>query len=678
MTERDEPGDDPHTQFEPPSSSGPKLAGDAAENAWFSRPPTAEEPAPQDREATARRPTAHAMIGALLNHIYRVDRFIAAGGMGAVYEGINVNTDERVAIKIILPHLAADPRIQTLFRNEARTLTRLSHPGLAQYRVLAYEPLINVFYIVTEFIDGPPLSEVLSQQSADAAQLRSFALRLASGLAAAHEWGTIHRDISPDNILLPQGKLEKAKIIDFGIAKDLEAANKTVVGDGFAGKFSFVAPEQFGDPDSVGPWTDVYSLGLVLLAVARGAAPSMGTSILDAIEARKTIPDLSAVPADLRDVIAKMLEPDHRKRYQSMREVVAAFEEPQPRQGARGGGRGERRGARRLFEDLPRPALWISGGVIVLAAGFVAVASLWSMLSPPLAVRPSTPARRAVPVEEKLRGAIEASLVAIPCTWFDIGYPSAARNGMLVELSGVDGTPDAVARVAAAARADGMTARIDAAGVFAVDRRSCGLLDAFRQFREPSSAVGRALIPSQSQFHLQQNPQGCVEKGMKQALIVMDIKIEDTTEDFSNSRYGCERRCPATRRGPCAFQQPFVVDPAVGQRSRKRLLSADVLRRSKYHAFQSRRPYRAAAHQRAGSVRSRPESGCDRHADRISRLARPVCCTRTSAALENADGVVSGFERLILADRHRSQSFFRNGTRAGRCQRRFAVPIPAR
>jgi serine/threonine-protein kinase len=534
MSERDKPDDDPHTQFEPPPSVGPKTAGSGAEDAWFSRASAStEEPTSQDREHMARRPTAHAMIGALLNHIYRVDRFIAAGGMGAVYEGINVNTDERVAVKIILPHLAADSKIQALFRNEARTLTRLSHPGLAQYRVLAYEPLLDVFYIVTEFIDGPPLSDVLSQQSADAAQLRSFAIRLASGLAAAHEWGPIHRDLSPDNILLPLGRLEKAKIIDFGIAKDLEAVNKTVVGSGFAGKFAFVAPEQFGDPDSVGPWTDVYSLGLVLLTVARRAPPPMGASIVDAMEARKSIPDLSALPVDLRDVVAKMLEPDHTKRFQSMRDVVTAFEEPKPAQAVRVEARAGGRTAPRLFQGMPLPALWVLGGSVALAAMFVAAMFVWSTFSTAPAVRYSVPAQPGVPVEEKLRSAIEASLVTIPCTWFDIGYPTAARGGMQVELSGVSGNPDAVARVAAAARAKGMTARVDATGVFVVDRRSCGLLDAFRQFREPSSDVGRALIPGRSQFHLQKNSEACVEKGMRQARIVMDIKVGNLADDFT-------------------------------------------------------------------------------------------------------------------------------------------------
>jgi serine/threonine protein kinase len=70
-----------------------------------------------------------------LNHIFEVKRFIARGGMGEVFEGINVNSDERVAIKVILPHLAADPRVQAMFRKEAKTLTTAQPSALVQYRV---------------------------------------------------------------------------------------------------------------------------------------------------------------------------------------------------------------------------------------------------------------------------------------------------------------------------------------------------------------------------------------------------------------------------------------------------------------------------------------------------------------------------------------------------------------
>ena len=92
-----------------------------------------------------------------------VKRFIARGGMGEVFEGVNVNSDERVAIKVMLPALAADASVIALFRKEAKTLTKFSHDALVKYRTLAQEPQLGVLYIVTEFIDGTNLSDVLGE-----------------------------------------------------------------------------------------------------------------------------------------------------------------------------------------------------------------------------------------------------------------------------------------------------------------------------------------------------------------------------------------------------------------------------------------------------------------------------------------------------------------------------------
>ena len=175
-------------------------------------------------------------------------RFLARGGMGEVFEGCNVNTDERVAIKVMLPQMAADEKVVAMFRKEARTLTKLQHEALVSYRVLAQEPQLGVLYIVTEFIEGVELADTLGKVAARRRTSSSGLLRrLASGLGAAHKLGAIHRDMSPDNVLLPGGDVHQAKIIDFGIAKDLDASSATIVGDGFAGKLNYVAPEQLGD-----------------------------------------------------------------------------------------------------------------------------------------------------------------------------------------------------------------------------------------------------------------------------------------------------------------------------------------------------------------------------------------------------------------------------------------------
>ena len=287
---------------------------------------TAESDAPNP-DQTVFQPSVQAkggvQVGTLLNGIFEVQRFITRGGMGEVYEGVNINTDERVAIKIILSHLASDPQIQALFKNEAQTLVRLSHQALVQYRVLGREPQLDVYYIVTEFIDGPTLTEVYTTLKPSLEQFKGFIRRLAEGLNAAHQNGKIHRDMSPDNVMLPGGNLSQAKIIDFGIVKDLDPSKGTIVGDGFAGRLGFAAPEQFGSfKREIGAWTDVYSMGLVVLTLAAGRPVDMGGNLADAMDRRREVPDVGAVPASLRPLLAKMLEPDPANRLRSMTDVI--------------------------------------------------------------------------------------------------------------------------------------------------------------------------------------------------------------------------------------------------------------------------------------------------------------------------------------------------------------------
>jgi serine/threonine-protein kinase len=315
-----QPGSTPPVQPPPQQGSAPPGAGSAAPMGG-SRPPLGSNQSFGGGQMDGGN--RGIQIGDVLNHIFEVQRFIARGGMGEVFEGINVNSEERVAIKVILPHLARDPQVQAMFRKEARTLTRLTHSSLVQYRVLAQEPQLGVFYIVTEYIDGANLSDVLKELDPDPAQLVGLVRRLAQGLSAAHELGAIHRDISPDNVMLEDGRLDRAKIIDFGIAKDLDAGAATIVGDGFAGKLNYVAPEQLGEYGrSIGPWTDVYSLALTVLAVCGKKDVDMGGTLVDAVDKRRAPIDMKAAPRELLPVLQEMLKANPEERLRSMEEVI--------------------------------------------------------------------------------------------------------------------------------------------------------------------------------------------------------------------------------------------------------------------------------------------------------------------------------------------------------------------
>ncbi len=136
---------------------------------------------------------------------------------------------------------------------------------------------------------------------------------MAGGLAAAHEAGIVHRDVTPDNIILPGGDPARAKIIDFGIARLAET--KTVIGTGFAGKYAYASPEQFGlQGGEVTLRSDIYSLGLVLAQASRGRALDMGAEYPNVIAKRSSVPDLAEVDSRLIPLLQAMLQPDPRQR----------------------------------------------------------------------------------------------------------------------------------------------------------------------------------------------------------------------------------------------------------------------------------------------------------------------------------------------------------------------------
>jgi len=268
------------------------------------------------------------LVGATLNDNYEVTRYIAQGGMGEIYEGRQIRGNVKVAIKVILPQFAADPEFYKLLEREADLLATLGHDAIVKFRGLSHDPRSQLDYLTLEYVHGPSLEDQMGVGQIDPQSCRSLLRRLASGLEAAHEKGVYHRDLSPDNVLLRDGRIERATIIDFGIAKDADASKKTVIGAGFGGKLGFAAPEAFGlFGRDIGPWTDIYSLALVVAAAARGRAIDMGTATpIDAIQARQSVPALDGIEPWLASVLSRMLEPDPATRIRSMADVIAAVD----------------------------------------------------------------------------------------------------------------------------------------------------------------------------------------------------------------------------------------------------------------------------------------------------------------------------------------------------------------
>jgi hypothetical protein len=262
--------------------------------------------------------------GTRLNGIYEIERLIGVGGMGEVYKGRAIQTGDAVAIKTIRPEMAENQAALALFRKEAAALHNLSHDAIVRYYVFSVDPDIGSPYLAMEYVDGEPLSEIIQQGPLDYEAVRVLQRRLAAGLQAAHDLGIIHRDLSPDNVILPAGQAGRAKIIDFGIARSTRLGDVTVIGGGFAGKYGYVSPEQLGlYGGEVTARSDIYSLGLVLARAMSGPAFDMGGNQLEVVEKRRRVPDLSAIDSRMRPLLNGMLQPRPEDRPASMAEVAA-------------------------------------------------------------------------------------------------------------------------------------------------------------------------------------------------------------------------------------------------------------------------------------------------------------------------------------------------------------------
>jgi serine/threonine protein kinase len=210
---------------------------------------------------------------------YRILAAVEGGGMGRVYRAHDPQLDRVVALKV--------PRVEALregpavwaqrFLREAQSAARVRHPNVCPiYDVGEHD---GTPFVVMAFIDGPSLAECLRgpspyEQPAEAARL---VRQVAEGLGAVHDCGLIHRDIKPGNILIDRGG--QALLTDFGLARPEQDAEHLTAEGVMVGTPAFMAPEQAsGEAGRVGPWTDLYSLGVVLYRLLAGRLPFVGTT----------------------------------------------------------------------------------------------------------------------------------------------------------------------------------------------------------------------------------------------------------------------------------------------------------------------------------------------------------------------------------------------------------------
>lgn len=274
------------------------------------------------------------ILGMVIDGRWRVDSKLGEGGMGAVYQGRQVNIDRKVAIKTLRRELTSSPEFMARFEQEARAAGKISHPNcVTVFESGRADSLGGMLYLVMEYLEGEVLSGRLTRQRLTLEESLRVAIQVASGLAAAHEMGIIHRDLKPDNIFLVSvpGDDIHAKVLDFGIAKVSDGDSKMTKSGMIMGTPQYMSPEQCHGR-AVDVRTDIYALGTIIYEMLSGRTPfNSPTPITVLFEVVNSPPpsltDLGVrVPREVEAYVMRMLAKDAADRPGSAMEVKRELE----------------------------------------------------------------------------------------------------------------------------------------------------------------------------------------------------------------------------------------------------------------------------------------------------------------------------------------------------------------
>ena len=267
---------------------------------------------------------------------YEIISAIGKGGMGEVYLAQDTKLERKVAIKFLSEDFSQDSDKLNRFIQEAKAASALNHPNiLTVYEIGKFE---ETNFIVTEYIDGKPLNEVVVRERHEIHKALNFAIQISSALAAAHDAGIIHRDIKSNNVMVRTDGI--VKLLDFGLAKltnqntaenfdqEAETLAKVVTMPGMLmGTPTYMSPEQVRGKE-VDVRTDVFSFGILFFEMLTGKRPFDGESFADIMGAilKDDAPALSRfiedIPPELEHIVNKTLRKDREQRYQNVKDLV--------------------------------------------------------------------------------------------------------------------------------------------------------------------------------------------------------------------------------------------------------------------------------------------------------------------------------------------------------------------
>jgi serine/threonine protein kinase len=259
---------------------------------------------------------------ALLMPHYSITRLIGRGGMGAVYQGVQLSLDRDVAIKLLPPELGAEPEFEARFKREAMALARLNHPNIVQIHDYG-QTIGGHHYIVMEYVDGSDLHQLIRSGGLDVAEALNAVGQICGALDFAHGEGFVHRDIKPANIFITRKGV--LKIGDFGLAKLTGAgspggndADHLTRSDVIMGTLHYIAPEQLGGNDAIDHRADIFSLGVMFYEMLTGTVPR-GVF-------RPPSERVRALDMRIDGVVFKAMEEDPDDRYQSAADLMSDVE----------------------------------------------------------------------------------------------------------------------------------------------------------------------------------------------------------------------------------------------------------------------------------------------------------------------------------------------------------------
>jgi serine/threonine-protein kinase len=261
------------------------------------------------------------MVGSTVADRYELDELVGSGGMSSVYRAHDTLLERNVAIKLLHEHFGRDAEQVERFRREARAVAQLSHPNIVT--VIDRGERDGREYIVFEYVEGENLKQLVQRGALPVRRALEIGIEVARGLAFAHRQGLIHRDVKPQNVLIPNGG--EAKVTDFGIARSIDVHGLTQTGS-VLGTSHYIAPEQASGAGA-DERTDVYGLGAVLYELLTGTVPYDGDNFVSVAlkHVHEEVPSVSALRPDvsprLAATVLRAMAKDPAARFASMDEL---------------------------------------------------------------------------------------------------------------------------------------------------------------------------------------------------------------------------------------------------------------------------------------------------------------------------------------------------------------------